>query len=278
MTCEQHTFLPAPAAESSPTSSSDTPPSSPSNGTPIAAPSSANNSPDSESSKEMCAPWTSRETWLESMQSALDFHVKTSQAQARAKGSRAAEAACFVRSCEQSTLFDQPGYSSKTPLSFSPEDGMWLLASSWRGDIPGETESCPRLMLGPGTKGRDGGCLPDGRKITMPTPTASEFTASVESMMRRKTKHGRVSVTLASWVRMWPTVTTKGLDGGSHGRARAIRDGIPKDMVTAGGALNPRWIEWFMGWPIGHTKLEGWVTARSRSKPRSPGVYLEGHK
>lgn len=38
--------------------------------------------------------------------------------------------------------------------------------------------------------------------------------------------------------------------------------------TVAGGQLNPLWVEWLMGWPIGHTASRHWVTARSRSKRR----------
>jgi hypothetical protein len=27
-------------------------------------------------------------------------------------------------------------------------------------------------------------------------------------------------------------------------------------MASDGGQLNPEWVEWLMGWPIGHTALE----------------------
>lgn len=38
------------------------------------------------------------------------------------------------------------------------------------------------------------------------------------------------------------------------------------------GRLNPTWCEWLMGFPIGFTELEGWVTASSRkSRKRSGG-------
>jgi len=46
------------------------------------------------------------------------------------------------------------------------------------------------------------------------------------------------------------------------------------DMVNhqhgATGRLNPRWVEWLMGWPIGHTSSKHWGTAKSRSKRQQP--------
>jgi hypothetical protein len=37
------------------------------------------------------------------------------------------------------------------------------------------------------------------------------------------------------------------------------------------GSLNPTWVEWLMGWPVGWTALKHWVTARSRSRRPLPG-------
>jgi hypothetical protein len=50
------------------------------------------------------------------------------------------------------------------------------------------------------------------------------------------------------------------------------------DVVAPGGQLNPPWVEWLMGWPIGWTELKGLGTAKFRSKRRLPGVSLEGRQ
>jgi hypothetical protein len=51
----------------------------------------------------------------------------------------------------------------------------------------------------------------------------------------------------------------------------------PTLTAQAGGQLNPMWIEWLMGFPIGFTVLKDWVTPKSRSKrqPRLPS-WLRG--
>jgi hypothetical protein len=49
--------------------------------------------------------------------------------------------------------------------------------------------------------------------------------------------------------------------GGSGARER------PREMFTEtelNGALNPTWVEWLMGYPLGWTVCEGWGTASSR--------------
>ena len=41
--------------------------------------------------------------------------------------------------------------------------------------------------------------------------------------------------------------------------------------VEGGGSLNPTWVEWLMGWPLGWTDCEPSGTAKSPNAPRWPG-------
>lgn len=55
-------------------------------------------------------------------------------------------------------------------------------------------------------------------------------------------------------VKLWPTPTTQ--DGENNGGpSQAMRNTPPLNSVI-GGQLNPNWVEWLMGYPIGHTDLE----------------------
>ena len=61
-----------------------------------------------------------------------------------------------------------------------------------------------------------------------------------------------------------------GLDGGSNARRALARDhGEVEAKALLGGQLNPPWVEWLMGWPIGWTDLKPLETARSRKWPHS---------
>lgn len=40
-----------------------------------------------------------------------------------------------------------------------------------------------------------------------------------------------------------------------------------------GGPLNPEWVEWLMGWPIGHTESNASATARSHCARQPRGAY-----
>jgi hypothetical protein len=70
-----------------------------------------------------------------------------------------------------------------------------------------------------------------------------------------------------------PTGGRMGLDGGSHARAMLAEnhgDQAMKDLT--GGSLNPPWVEWLMGWPIGWTDLNPLETAKFRQWLRSHGT------
>jgi len=89
-------------------------------------------------------------------------------------------------------------------------------------------------------------------------------------------KHRGQPDTLHSAVKMWPTPTAINDTGGAAlckwGGARS-REKL-RTMVTPeelNGALNPTWVEWLMGFPLGWTVLEHWVTRSSRKSLRSSG-------
>jgi hypothetical protein len=56
---------------------------------------------------------------------------------------------------------------------------------------------------------------------------------------------------------LWPTpVASGGLDGGSHSRATMKKLEGTEYEVPSTGQMNPEWVEWLMGFPIGWTDLE----------------------
>lgn len=72
---------------------------------------------------------------------------------------------------------------------------------------------------------------------------------------------------LSQWVRdprMWPTPTTRDHKGGrkpetlaasGRGETNSLNDAVT--VRDQHGALNPEWVEWLMGFPVGWTSLEG---------------------
>jgi len=75
--------------------------------------------------------------------------------------------------------------------------------------------------------------------------------------------------------RMWPTPVAS-MSKGSSPNALTRKSGADRSndrldhkiMALDGGQLNPEWVEWLMGWPIGWTDL----------KPLETGKYLSWHQ
>ena len=94
-------------------------------------------------------------------------------------------------------------------------------------------------------------------------------------------------MTLGNAVKMWPTPSATDYKGSvtqslvmerlEH--PRGVR--LPEELVRrgeTGGQLNPEFVEWLMGFPIGHTALKPSATPKSRSKQRSLGDSSEAHE
>jgi hypothetical protein len=98
-----------------------------------------------------------------------------------------------------------------------------------------------------------------------PTPQSTDATAgeimtgdewvNPSGNPRRKSKSGiQGSAGLARAVKMLPTPTVQDA-ANNAGPSQMKRNTLPLSAV-AGGQLNPMWVEWLMGWPIGMTDLE----------------------
>ena len=84
-----------------------------------------------------------------------------------------------------------------------------------------------------------------------PTPTASTYGSNQGGAAGRT---GKVRLSLESMARkgLWPTPTVCG-NYNKTGASKKSGNGL---ATAVGGPLNPNWVEWLMGWPIGHTALE----------------------
>jgi len=69
---------------------------------------------------------------------------------------------------------------------------------------------------------------------------------------------------------MWPTPTAQ--DASNNGGASQYdRNSLPLNAVV-GGSLNPTWVEWLQGFPLGWTACEPSATPSSRKSPKSSGA------
>ena len=84
---------------------------------------------------------------------------------------------------------------------------------------------------------------------------------------------------LAGFVKLWPTPVASDTSsrskpyaqGGSHSRAAAMKRGQSSAELN-GGSLNPTWVEWLMGWPLGWTDLEPLATDKYLNAPLKRGA------
>ena len=72
-------------------------------------------------------------------------------------------------------------------------------------------------------------------------------------------------------VKEWSTPSATDATRGPD-RKRHLRTDGGRDLTTdVGGQLNPTWVEWLMGYPLGWTALKGWATRSSRKSRNSSG-------
>jgi hypothetical protein len=100
-----------------------------------------------------------------------------------------------------------------------------------------------------------------------PTPNARDYKGAPGAGCQARGGH---QSSLPSAVRMFHTPNTGGLDGGSNSRRAAEKRG---ETMPGGGSLNPTWVEWLMGWPLGWTDLKPLAMGKSPFAPQQPGDY-----
>jgi hypothetical protein len=116
----------------------------------------------------------------------------------------------------------------------------------------------------------------------LPTPTASDGTAgsvigkndkfytTKTGMPRKINQNGKDgSVGLGRLVQMWPTPTAHNAKE-TNAPSESKRN-TPTLGAQAGGSLNPTWVEWLMGWPLGWTDLKPLVTDKSHCVQQQHG-------
>jgi hypothetical protein len=141
----------------------------------------------------------------------------------------------------------------------------WPRSGSMRNGIAYQQQPLAALTYGTGF-----GSSPTH---SIPTPTASDHIERRETFGQLNFETNK-AVTLDRFVRMWPTPTASDSKSGSmtdEARARRAEESSRGEKLanTIGGALNPTWVEWLMGFPLGWTALEPSVTPSSLKSPNS---------
>ena len=181
-------------------------------------------------------------TLSESMSSVEDSHVKTYLSQVNRPASR-----------ENVAVY---GYTLPASLaSFDPDTLSWRTSQrSFIGGWVEFSETWPRAgMMQCGTVYRRHPSAPLTDVIEcswLPTPTAAQFT---QNKSKGETAKVRLSLHGMAKKGMWPTPTVKG-NHNRKGLSSTSGNGLLTEVGP--GPLNPRWVEWLMGFPEGWTKLE----------------------
>jgi hypothetical protein len=155
---------------------------------------------------------------------------------------------------------------------YDPDTSSWRTAQcSFIEDLPESLETFPRSgmtrggllwelpMLERRTKETDSGLWP--------TPTSSVGGANHNSPSVVSGK--RFAMNLAGAVQSFPTPTRRDYKSGTGAQDRPGHS--PPLSNVIGGTLNPTWVEWLMGWPLGWTDLKPLEMDKSHSAPQQPG-------
>lgn len=213
-----------------------------------------------------------------------DSRAKTSPAQEKVQELKVNEAVCGNTWRESSVKFDLVTHSWKTHLCLWDED---LAPSSLTLPKWGMMQSgvlWERITLPPLTSVIESGFL-------LPTPTCADATMgailndntkliTLKSGRLRKISNQGVSgsIGLARTVAIYPTPSANedaaGTPAGNMqrmlGNHPLIRGTTPEEWN--GGTLNPTWVEWLMGFPLGWTDCDASATLKFQRWQHSHGV------
>jgi hypothetical protein len=146
-----------------------------------------------------------------------------------------------------------PGASYRPSLREMAKMGLWPTPTA-RDGRDGDARACGQMPIR--------GHL--GRAVhRWPTP-------SVKGNHNRKGASATSGDGLATAVTIWPTPrATDGTKGGPNQRGSS---GDPTVPSAVGGALNPTWVAWLMGFPLEWTNCVASVMQSSRRRRRSRGA------
>ena len=225
------------------------------------------------------------------------FPVLTSPLPEKAQESTESSQACGDTWQESLVKYD-PGTSSwKTHQCLWEEDLPESSVTLPRWGMMQNGVCWERITLPPLTSGTGCGLLVGTPTATMSersekfrskTPSPAEFVKMWPTPRAQDSKHGAAtewelntdhagtkdSLRVQVVKRLWPTPSAnEDAAGTPDGKMQQMLGNHPGIRGTTqkewdGGTLNPNWVEWLMGWPIGWTPLNALEMAKCRSVPR----------
>ena len=224
-----------------------------------------------------------------------DFPAKTSALLELEKAWKEAEAAYSSRSCDSLMYYDHNSSSWKMCQQSLLEDLLPLPKKLPKEAIIRDGVLYPLVKLAHHTSVKDGGYLPSpvATDATAGAIISKDDTYKMtkNGTLRKYNRQGtNGSIGLARYVQFFPTPTAQRYgsnQGGAQGRTGKVRHSLEtmakknlwptplardykdngkspselarssKTLAThAGGQLNPQWVEWLMGYPVGWTELK----------------------
>jgi len=224
-----------------------------------------------------------------------DFHAKTSAPQEKAQELMESEAECGEKWHASFVKYDHDLCLCKTHqcsllgdldefLETWPRWGLMQNGECWerqtleqtiKGTGFGFSPNGVDTFHTPNTTGLDGGS--NSRKALKkkmekwPTPTVMDsITRNKQSWEKAqfRPKQGKNLIKLGD-IQYWPTPTSH---NAKETNAPSERNrNTPTLAAQAGGTLNPTWVEWLMGWPLGWTDLKRLETDKFHCVQQQPG-------
>ena len=160
-------------------------------------------------------------------------------------------------------LYPQPMLE---PFTAENESGYW--------PTPTTQDNVQIRGIGAAENHKHRGTTLGGAVMMWPTPTC-------DSATDRSSRYSQGGMPLTMAVKMFPTPQAS--DNRDRGNlstpaiARRVEKGkqvmLSMCVSSENGRLNPRWVEWLMGWPIGHTSLKPLATDKYQEFAQQHGPY-----
>ncbi len=194
------------------------------------------------------------------------FRVRTCRKRGKARVSRENEAGCGLRCAESLTKRVHDSSLSKTSKVSGQTASRRSGNHSLRSDTVAEAGTSMRRMsehriyASEHSFSRLGSGRHWTRRVTTSSSRMVEQQAAriAESVVHDAIALGHIprtaGVLLTKVGELLPTPTVQDSENNA-GRAQYLRNTYPLNVI-AGGAMNPQWSEWIMGFPIGWTGLE----------------------